>query len=152
MKRILATSILLAAASLSAFAVNFSGKWEIQRRASGGEGNSSLILTLNQAGNEVTGGTNATMEVWDNSPVISAIWDGKVEGNTLSFYTWNGSDQPTKMLYCGTMSPSGEDIVFTVSPLRGESVGASCASQPASTGAPEAGARAPRQVTAHRVK
>ena len=152
MRRILVTGVLLAAASLPAFAVNFSGKWAMQRRTTGEENGTSVVLTLNQVGQKVTGSTNTAMEMWDNSPVNNGIWGGKLEGDTLSFYLWNGSDQPARMRYCGTMSPSGEEIVFTISPVRGESNGSGCASQPATTGAPGAGARLPRQVTAHRVK
>jgi hypothetical protein len=150
MRQVLVIGVLLAASSLPVLAVNFSGKWEIQRRTAPGESGNSTVLTLNQIGDEVTGNTNTAMEMWDNSPVTNTVWSGKVEGNTLSFYVWSGSDQPVKMHYCGTMAASGEEVVFTVAPVRsGESGG--CGSQ-AAVATPGTGPRSPRQVTAQRVK
>jgi para-nitrobenzyl esterase len=105
MRTILALGVLLVAASLAAPAVNFSGKWAIQR---------NTFFTLDQAGNEVTGVIAAPIEPWTNSPPNSAIWGGKVEGNTISFYVWTGTDHPVKAVYRGTLSPSGDEIVFTV--------------------------------------
>jgi hypothetical protein len=139
MRRILAFGVLLAATSLPALAVNFSGKWAIQTDTQGGGRGSAAVLTLNQVGDEVTGTIAAPVEAWTNSPLNNGIWGGKVEGNTLSFYVWTGTDQPAKAGYRGTMSASGDEIVFTVTRARGaESGGASAAST--------------QQMTARRVK
>jgi hypothetical protein len=131
MRTILAFGVLLAAASLPALAVNFSGKWAIQTNSGGDGRGSTMVLTLNQVGNEVTGTIKAPIEPWTNSPLNNAIWSGKVEGNTLSFYIWTGTDHPAKATYRGTMSASGDEIVFTVT---------------------RAGAASTQQVAARRVK
>lgn len=139
MRRILALGVLLAVASLPALAVNFSGKWAIQRDSREGGPASATVLTLNQVGDEVTGTVAAPMEAWTNSPLNSGVLGGKVEGNTLSFYVWTGTDQPAKASYRGTMSAPGDEIVFTVTRARGgESGGASAAST--------------QQMTARRIK
>ena len=106
MKRIFALGILFGATSLSVFAANFSGKWEIQTDSdAGGRG----------------------------------IWDGKVEGSTLSFYVWVGMDQPEKSRYRGTLSASGDEIVFEV--IQGQ----------AATAVADADSQPTRQVMARRV-
>ncbi len=110
MRRFLGFGVLLAAVSAPALAVNFSGKWAIQR----GPRASAMVVVLNQVGNEVRGEILAVPEPWDNSPLNDGIWGGKVEGDALSFYVWTGTDQPAKVSYRGTMAASGEEIVFTV--------------------------------------
>jgi hypothetical protein len=119
MRSILALGVLLAAASLPALAVNFSGKWEIQGDTGGAGGRGVTVLILNQVGDDVTGTVNAPIEPWTNSPLNSSVWGGKVEKDTLSFYVWTGTDQPAKAHYRGTISASGEEIVFTVTRARG---------------------------------
>jgi hypothetical protein len=139
MRRILTFGVLLAAASVPALAANFSGKWAIQRSAGGSGRGNETVLILNQVGEEVTGTIAAPVEPWTNSPLNNAIWGGKVEGNTLSFYVWTGTDQPAKATYRGAMSASGDEIVFTVTRARGgESGGASAVPT--------------QQITARRVK
>jgi hypothetical protein len=140
MRRILACGVLLAAACLPAVAANFSGKWAIQGNAGGGSGNKT-VLTLNQVGGEVTGTVEAPAEAWTNSPLNNGIWRGKVEGNTLSFYVWTGMDQPAKANYRGTMSASGDEIVFTVT-----------RAATAESGSPGSSAASTQQMTARRIK
>ena len=114
--------VLLGLAALPAFAANFSGKWAIQPPTGRGGGRGGpTILVLNQAGAEVTGAVNARIDVSTASPVNTEIFGGKVEGEVISFYVWTGTDQPAKTQYRGTMSASGEEIEFTVTPGRGES-------------------------------
>ena len=120
MRGILAIGVLLAAVSLPASAANFSGKWEIRSTAGRGGNRGGGVLTLNQVGNEVTGTMSVPTQIGTNSPVNEEIWDGKVEGDTLSFYVWRGTDQPMKTNYRGTMSASGDEIVFTVNRGRGD--------------------------------
>lgn len=133
-------TVLLATAAIPALGANFSGKWTIQSpagRGGGGRG-SPTILTLNQAGNEVTGSITVRIDPGTSSPVNTDVLAGKVEGDVLSFYVWIGTDQPSKTSYRGTMSPSGEEIAFTV------------------TGGGRAGgggqAATPQQLTAKRAK
>jgi hypothetical protein len=119
MKRKLAI-VLLGLASLPAFAVNFSGKWAIQTPSGRGGGRGGpTVLTLNQVGNEVTGTIGSGFGAASGSPVNTELLGGKVEGDVVSFYVWTGSDQPAKVTYQGKMSPSGEEIEFTVTGGRG---------------------------------
>ena len=144
MRRILAFSVLLAAASMPALAENYSGKWALQSAAGRGGGPGATALTLNQVGNEVAGALGVRIDLGTNSPVNEEIWDGKVEGNTLSFYVWTGTDQPVKTSYRGTLSASGDEIAFTVT--RGRAGGGQAA---AGAGG---GAGSPVQMVARRVK
>ncbi|MFZ0427719.1 MAG: hypothetical protein WAO20_06355 [Acidobacteriota bacterium] len=139
MKRVLAFGVLLATTSLSAFTVNFSGKWEIQTDSDAGGRGIATVLTLNQAGDEVTGTIAVPPEPWTNSPRNDRIWDGRVEGSTLSFYVWTGTDQPEKSRYRGTLSASGDEIVFEITQGQAATAVADADSQPT------------RQVTARRV-
>ena len=101
--------ILLAAFALHAAGTNFSGKWALQSAA--GRGGPS-ILALNHVGNEATGTLTPRFDQSSGSPTVQEIFDGKVEGDTLTFYVWVGGDEPVKQLYKGTMS--GDEIAFTV--------------------------------------
>ena len=114
MKRILALAVLLAAASLPALAANFSGKWTLQSAAGRGGGRGATVVTLNQAGDGVTGTVSVRIDLGTASPINEEIWAGKVESNTISFYVWSGQDQPVKVLYTGTISAAGDEIAFTV--------------------------------------
>jgi hypothetical protein len=124
MRRFLACGFLLVSAYIPAFAVNFSGKWALQNAAGRGGGRGGgTILTLNQVGDQVTGTVTLRIDAGSNSPVNNEIWAGRVAGDTISFYVWTGSDQPAKTSYRGTMSASGDEIVFTVTGGRGVGVG-----------------------------
>lgn len=170
MKRKLAI-VLLGLAALPAFAVNFSGKWAIQSSTGRGGGRGGpTVLTLNQVGNEVTGTIGSGFGAASGSPSDPEIHGGKVEGDVLSFYLWTGSDQPAKTTYQGKMSPSGEEIEFTVTGGRGGfggmggqgagltgGRGATAGAPPAgqNTAAPTTGrgqAAGPQKVTAKRTR
>jgi hypothetical protein len=101
----LVLGILLAAA-------NFSGKWAIESPARAGRG-TPTILVLNHVGKEVTGTITARSDAGTGSPVNSEVLGGVVEGDTITFYLWSGTDQPVKTIYKGTMS-GDETIDFTV--------------------------------------
>ena len=119
------TVLLLVGATHSAFAVNFSGKWAIESPAGarGGRGGPTII-TLNQVGNEVAGTVGGRGgSGGSGAPVGSEILGGKVEGNVLTFYVWTGQDEPTKTTYKGTLSPSGDEIQFTITGGRGAAGG-----------------------------
>ncbi len=104
---------LLGISALSAFGVNFSGKWALETAGRGGRGGAPTIVVLNQVGNEVTGSITARSDAGTGSPVNTEVLGGVVEGDTLSFYVWTGTDQPVKTFYKGVMS--GEDAIeFTV--------------------------------------
>ena len=110
--RLLILSALLGAAAVSACAANFSGKWAIEPPGRGGRG-APTILSLNQVGKEVTGTITARSDAGTGTPVNSEVLGGLVEGDTISFYVWSGTDQPVKTLYKGTMSGE-ETITFTI--------------------------------------
>jgi len=82
----------------------------------------------------VTGTISLRIDAGTNSPVNNEIWGGKVAADTLSFYVWTGTDQPVKVSYRGTMSASGEEIVFTVTGGRGPGFGGFGGGQPAAVG------------------
>lgn len=145
MKSIRACAVLLAMASIPCCAANFSGKWALQHANSRGGRGGPTVLSLNQVGDTVTGTISLRIDLGTNSPVNNEIWGGKVAGDTLSFYVWTGTDQPTKTSYRGTMSASGDAIVFTVTGGRGGVGGG----QPAAGGA---NVTAPQQITAQRVR
>src|SRR5689334_22271038 len=97
----------------SAQAPNISGKWVIQMPGRGGQMQNTYVI-LNQYGNRVTGSLGARIGGGGSgSPTNTEIIDGKVDGNTVSFYVWRGSDQPVKQSYKGTIA--GDQIKFTVS-------------------------------------
>ena len=133
---------LLLAALIAAFDGNFSGKWVIERS---GRGQTPQITTLilNQVGAEVGGSISARIDAGSASPVNTEILDGKVEGDTITFYVWTGLDRPVKAFYKGTLS--GDEIKFTVT---GGAVEASGFGGP-SPGAVQAD---PQQVVAKRSK
>ncbi len=120
MRGILAFGALLAAVAVSGRAANFSGKWAVQNPGGRG-GSGAAVLALNHAGSEVTGTISIRIDMGTNSPVNNEIWAGKAEGDAISFYVWTGTDQPAKTIYRGTMSASGDEIVFTVTRGRGGS-------------------------------
>ena len=136
--RLLILSLLLSVGALSAPVVNFSGKWVIEG-ANRGPMRQPAVLILNQVGNEVTGSISPRLDVGSASPTHNEILDGKVEGDTLTFYVWTGLDRPVKAYYKGTLA--GEEIKFTVTG----------GAQRGSAG-PDAGQQEPRQITAKRAK
>jgi hypothetical protein len=121
MKAMLLAVLLVVGATHSALAVNFSGKWAIESPAGarGGRGGPTII-TLNQVGNEVAGTVGGRGgSGGSGAPVGSEVLGGKVEGDVLTFYVWAGQDEPTKTTYKGTLSPSGDEIQFTITGGRG---------------------------------
>jgi hypothetical protein len=118
--------VALSLALAAQMAPNFSGKWVMQGGGGRGRGNAPT-LTLNQAGAEVMGELVGGGGGGGGSaaPINNEIYDGKVEGGTLSFYVWRGTDQPYKTVYKGTLNAAGDEITFTVTgmPGRGASPG-----------------------------
>ncbi len=144
--RALFRGILLAAAAVSSSAANFSGKWALQNsvgRGGGGRGGTT-VLTLTQAGNTVTGTITVRVDPGTNSPLYADIWGGKFEGDSLSFYIWTGTDQPSKIIYSGKMSASGDEIAFTLT--------ASGSGPESAGGGPGRGQTRQQQITATRTK
>ena len=106
---VLCFSVLLF--TLAARADNVSGKWIIETPGRGGQ-MQRTTLVLNQTGQLVTGTVSAGNNPGTASPVHTDIYDGKVDGDTISFYVWRGSDQPWKENYKGTLA--GDTISFTI--------------------------------------
>lgn len=171
MRKIVAFGLLAVVASIPAFSENFSGKWAFQNAMGRGGRGGATVLTLNQVGDQVTGTITLRIDAGTNSPVNNEIWGGKVAGDTLSFYVWTGTDEPAKTSYRGTMSASGDEIVFTVTGGRGggfsgqptaggrvgarggqPSVGQTAPSAQGAAGGPGTTGSATQQITAQRVK
>jgi len=135
--RTLTLSVLMGVLAIAASAPNFSGKWALEVPGRGGQMRRTILI-LNQVGNVVTGSLPATPGRSSASPTHTEIWDGKVDGDTISFYIWEGREQVAKVFYKGTLS--GDQITFTVT---GGAVSYN------SRGEPNPPAK-PRQVTAKR--
>jgi len=105
------TVVACVVSSAAAFAANFSGKWALKMPA--GRGETTVILQLNQAGNRISGTlAPARIDAGSGSPLSNEVFDAKVDGDSISFYVWRGSDKPAKQYYKGTIT--GDEIQFTV--------------------------------------
>jgi hypothetical protein len=94
MKRLLA---VFAFSALAALAADITGNWKAT--ADFGNGPIERTFTFKQDGNKVTGETTSTMMG------KSAITDGKVEGDTLTFtITGKFGDQEMKLSYTGKIN------------------------------------------------
>ena len=140
--RSLMLCVLLGILTPSTSIPNFSGKWIVEG-TNRGPTRQATTLILNHASKEVTGSISSRIDEGSASPVYTEILDGKVEGDTITFYVWTGLDRPVKAYYEGVLS--GEEIKFTVTGGAAESGGL------AGPGA-GAGQSARRQVTAKRAK
>ena len=79
--------VMIGAFAITASAADFSGKWALQVPDRGPQMR-EVILVLNQVGSEVTGYLPAGPGRVSGSPGHSEIWEGKAEGDTISFYMW----------------------------------------------------------------
>jgi hypothetical protein len=115
--RALLWTVIATAVTIAQSNGNFSGKWQIEGPTGRGAGRGGpQILTLNQVDNEVTGElTSGRGNAGTTAPVNNEIWDGKVSGNSLTFYVWRGNDRPAKVLYQGELNSAGDQITFQVS-------------------------------------
>jgi hypothetical protein len=120
MKLVLWT-LALSALYLGQATPNFSGKWAIQGGGRGGGRGGGQTLTLNQTGTEVTGELLGGGGGGGGSaaPINNELYGGKVDGRTLSFYVWRGTDKPYKTSYTGTLNDAGDEITFTVTGVPG---------------------------------
>ena len=114
--RLVSCVVALAATFAAQPVPNFSGKWTIQPAGRGGGRGGSQTLTLNQIGAEVTGELAGGGGGGGGSaaPINNELHDGKVEGGTLSFYVWRGTDKPYKVTYTGTLNAAADEIAFSV--------------------------------------
>ena len=102
-------AMMLAAAQGS---TNFSGKWSMPQAGRNGA-RSVSVLTINQGASAISGTlTSGRADLGTGSPVNTEIFGGKVEGDTITFYVWRGTDKPAKQFYKGVMH--GDEIDFTV--------------------------------------
>lgn len=142
---------------------NVSGKWVIERTAPNGNVQ-RVPMEFNQAQGRVDGSVGGFSGGGGSAaPINNEIFDGRMDGQTLSFYVWRGADRPVRAYYKGTLNQAGDEIVFTVTggPIFGGGGGggptpAQAASTPAGQAAvavrPPAAAAAPQQVVARRVR
>ncbi len=104
--------VLMAVFAITASAADITGNWKAT--ADMGNGPMERTFTFKQDGAKLTGETESQMMG------KSAITDGKVEGDSVTFtITLNFGDQPMKLNYKGKIV-SAENIKFTVeSPMGG---------------------------------
>ncbi len=101
MKKLVVILIALAAAAVAA---DISGNWKAT--AEGPQGQMERTFTFKVDGNKVTGESTSSMMG------KSAISDGKIEGDTVTFVlTGKFGDQEVKLNYKGKIS--GNEIKFT---------------------------------------
>ena len=114
--RLISCVVALAATFAAQPVPNFAGKWVIQGAGRGGGRGGSQTLTLNQVGTEVTGELVGGGGGGGGSaaPINNELYDGKVDGGTLSFYVWRGTDKPYKVTYTGTLNAAGDEIAFSL--------------------------------------
>jgi hypothetical protein len=144
-------TILFGAVAFAQPPVNFSGKWTVQNATGRGGGRGGpQLLTLNQVGSDVSGelAGGAGGGGGSTAPINNELWDGKVTGQTISFYVWRGSDKPVKTYYRGQLNADGDEITFTVT---GGPQGRGAADGRGATAAPAAGSSQP-QVVAKRTR
>jgi hypothetical protein len=115
--RPLMLAVVSATLLAGATGVNVSGKWALQTGPSPAGASASpqtTYLVLNQVGSVVSGKviTVGARSSSAASPVYSDIWEGRVEGDVITFYVWAGRDQVVKTFYRGTIA--GDQITFTV--------------------------------------
>jgi len=105
----LASTVLLVAGQ--AVPVNFSGKWTLPQEIVPGH---QVVgtLTINQVGDTAEGSLHFPGSEATTAPVNDEIFDGKVDGSSISFYVWRGEDRPAKQFYKGTLR--GDEILFSV--------------------------------------
>ena len=119
--RLISCVVALAATFAAQPVPNFAGKWVIQGAGRGGGRGGSQTLTLNQVGTEVTGELVGGGGGGGGSaaPINNELYDGKVDGGTLSFYVWRGTDKPYKVTYTGTLNAAGDEIAFSFTGVPG---------------------------------
>jgi hypothetical protein len=140
----LCLSFWLSVVALAAAAPNYSGTWVIEEPGGAVTRQTmTTTLVLNQIGNEVTGTISYPDDAGSASPTHGEILDGKVEGETLTFYVWTGLDRPMKAFYKGTLA--GDEIRFVVT-------GGAPALGGFSGSAAGAGKGSPQPITAKRAK
>jgi hypothetical protein len=99
-----ALSLLLAAFAITAFAADINGNWKAT--AEGPNGAMERTFTFKVEGNKVTGESTSSMMG------KSAISEGKIEGDTVTFVlTGKFGDQEVNLNYKGKIS--GNEIKFT---------------------------------------
>jgi hypothetical protein len=109
-KKLLFVTTVLLALAFAASAADVSGKWVFEQPGRGGNP-VKVTLTLKAEGGKLTG--NVSRPGRDGNAMETAITDGKVDGNNVSFKTTmqGGGGQFTSE-YTGTLS--GDDLKLTV--------------------------------------
>ena len=78
-KKLLFVTAVLLVVALGAFAADVTGKWTFEQPGRGGNPGRPVTITLKQDGSKLTGETNSSFTG------KSAITDGKIEGDNISF-------------------------------------------------------------------
>jgi hypothetical protein len=83
-KKLLFVTTILLAFAFAALAANVDGKWVYEQQGRGGNP-TQVTLTLKAEGSTLTGSTSRPGR--DGNAMVTAIKDGKVDGNNISFKT-----------------------------------------------------------------
>ena len=110
-KKLLFVTTILLAFALAASAADVSGKWVFEQAGRQGGNPVKVTLTLKAEGGKLTG--NLSRPGRDGNATESAITDGKVDGNNVSFkVSRTMGDRTVVSDYTGTLA--GEDLKLSI--------------------------------------
>ena len=112
-KKLLFVMTILLVASFALMAADVSGKWTFEQPGRGGNPGRPVTITLKADGSTLTGTVPAGGRGGDTPPPPTAITDGKVDGNNISFTVkreMNGNTMVTK--YEGVVN--GDEIKLKI--------------------------------------
>ena len=104
-KKLLFVTAILLVMAIGAFAADVTGKWTYEQAGRNGGAPRPVTITLKQDGNTLTGEVPGMGRGGDAPPPPTAIKNGKVDGDKVSFDVvreFNGNSMTTK--YEGTVS------------------------------------------------
>src|SRR4051794_32783387 len=113
-KKLLFVTAILLVVAIGAFAADVSGKWTYEQAGRNGGAPRPVTITLKQDGNNLTGEVPGMGRGGDAPPPPTAIKNGKVDGDKVSFEVvreFNGNSMTTK--YEGTVSGSEMKLKVT---------------------------------------
>ena len=111
-KKLLFVTTILLAVAFAASAADVSGKWVYEQAGRQGGNPVKVTLTLKAEGAKLTGTVSRPGR--DGNAMESAITDGKVDGNNVSFKTsmQGGGGNAMTSEYVGTLA--GDDLKLTI--------------------------------------
>ena len=113
-KKLLFVTAILLVLAIGAFAADVTGKWTYEQAGRNGGAPRPVTITLKQDGSTLTGEVPGMGRGGDAPPPPTAIKNGKVDGDKVSFDVvreFNGNSMTTK--YEGTVSGSEMKLKVT---------------------------------------